>query len=88
MSILPHRQPGYELLQGHGIEVGAFNAPASVPEGCQVEYCDAQTREQALAYFPELKLEDLVEVSHICDLDNQGLSLFQNEQFDFVIFIM
>jgi len=50
-----------------------------------VEYCDAAPREETIRHFPELKLEDLVEVTTICDLDQDPLTPFQDAQFDFVI---
>ncbi|SEH07087.1 methyltransferase domain-containing protein [Candidatus Venteria ishoeyi] len=79
------RLAGYRLLRGDGLEMGAFNNPAQVPENCNMTYCDAVSREQALAYFPELTRDDLVDVQHICNLDTQGLSVFSDGQFDFVI---
>jgi len=86
MSIsLNHRQDGYNLLTGHGLEIGAFNQPAIIPAHCKIEYCDAQSREDAIQCFPELKVNDLVEVDYICDLDKEGLSLFEAAHFDFVI---
>lgn len=83
---LAHRPKGYALLRGHGLEIGALHQPAQVPEHCTVEYCDAESREQNLQYFPELKREDLVEVGTLCDMDRQGLAPFADDQFDFVIF--
>lgn len=80
-----HRAPGYALLGGQGIEIGAFHHPAPLPPGCQVAYCDALHREEAAKFFPEVKVEDLVEVTHLCDLDQDGLNIFSANQFDFVI---
>lgn len=82
---LNHRQAGYELLTGHGLEIGAFHQPAIIPSHCTVEYCDAQSREDVIQYFPELDLETLVHVDYICDLDQQGLSIFESNRFNFVI---
>jgi SAM-dependent methyltransferase len=82
---LNHRQHGYNLLTGQGLEIGAFNQPATLPAHCTIEYCDAQSKTEACRAFPELNSDDLVEVQHICDLDKQGLSIFENERFDFVI---
>lgn len=85
MSHLAHRQPGYDLLSGHGIEIGALHQPAAIPEHCHIEYCDAASREEAAALFPELDINSLVPVTYISDLDTQGLSIFEENRFDFVI---
>jgi 2-polyprenyl-3-methyl-5-hydroxy-6-metoxy-1,4-benzoquinol methylase len=86
MSHLIHRRAGYDLLIGHGLEIGAFHQPAIIPAHCTIEYCDAQSKEEAIKLFPELNINDLVDVHYICDLDKEGLSLFESERFDFVIF--
>lgn len=80
------RFKGYELLEGKGIEIGALNQAARIPSRCHVKYCDADTREDIIGFFPELKIEDLVPVDYVCDLDREGLHLFNNDMFDFVIF--
>ncbi len=85
MSHLTHRQAGYDLLTGQGLEIGAFHQPAVIPAHCTIEYCDAQSKEEAIKLFPELNINDLVNVHYICDLDKEGLSLFESEHFDFVI---
>ncbi len=82
---LIHRQAGYNLLTGQGLEIGAFNAAATLPAHCTIEYCDAQSKAEACRAFPELNSDDLVDVEHLCDLDTQGLSIFEAERFDFVI---
>ncbi|MCX8037785.1 MAG: methyltransferase domain-containing protein [Candidatus Sumerlaeia bacterium] len=81
----PHRLKGYQLLHGHGLEIGALNCPAPLPPGCTVEYCDVQSREESVARNPDLILDDLVEVQHLCDLDTEGLARFRDRAFDFVI---
>ena len=87
MSIhLAHRQAGYNFLKGAGLEIGAFHQPATIPKHCTIEYCDAHSKEEASQLFPELHIDDLVTVDYICDLDKQGLSIFEAERFDFVIF--
>ena len=80
------RFKGYELLKGQGIEIGALNQAARIPSDCSVKYCDANSREEIISFFPELKIEDLVSVDYLCDLDREGLYLFDNNLFDFVIF--
>ena len=82
---LNHRLAGYNLLMGEGLEIGAFHQPATIPAHCTIEYCDAQSKAEACRAFPELNIDDLVDVEHICDLDKQGLSIFDAERFDFVI---
>jgi hypothetical protein len=82
---LIHRQDGYNLLTGHGLEIGAFHQPTTIPAHCTIEYCDADSKEELIRYFPELSINALVDVNYICDLDKQGLSLFENERFNFVI---
>ena len=82
---LTHRQEGYELLSGNGLEIGAFHQPAIVPPQCTIEYGDAQSKEEVIKSFPELNIDDLVDVNYICDLDNDGLSIFEDKRFDFVI---
>ncbi|EIJ43413.1 methyltransferase family protein [Beggiatoa alba B18LD] len=84
---LKHRSAGYALLQGKGLEIGALNQPAQLPEPCSIEYADVASRETLVQAFPELQnqLNNFVVVNHYCDLDKQGLSPFANGQYDFVI---
>jgi len=80
-----HRLRGYQYLSGTGLEIGAFNLPAPLPKSCRVEYCDVLTRKQARQLFPEINTSTLVDVQYICDLDTQGLAIFKDNQFDFVV---
>lgn len=82
---LPHRQLGYNLLKGKGLEIGALHQPAKIPAHCQIEYADANSREDSIKFFPELKIEQLVKVDYLCDLDANGLDIFEDNRFDFVI---
>ncbi|MDM8564353.1 class I SAM-dependent methyltransferase [Candidatus Halobeggiatoa sp. HSG11] len=82
---LNHRQNGYSFLNGNGLEIGACHQPATIPDNCTIEYCDANSKEETVKLFPELDINTLVEVEHICDLDKDGLSIFPTEYFDFVI---
>jgi len=43
------------------------------------------SKEEAITLFPELNGQHLVKVDHICDLDQNGLSIFPDAHFDFVI---
>ena len=85
MSNLKHRLDGYELLKGNGLEIGALNQPAAIPPRCKIDYCDALPKEEAIKLFPELNVNDLVDVKYVCDLDKKGLSTFDENTFDFVI---
>lgn len=82
---LSHRDFGYRLLDGNGLEIGAFHQPAPLPQRCVVSYCDAVSREEAVKLFPELKFDELVPVQHIVDLDRDGLSAFADNSYDFIV---
>ncbi len=82
---LQHRSKGYAFLRGNGLEIGAFDQPAFLPSGCNVVYSDIISRNEAAEIFSEHKIDDLVDVQHICNLDKEGLSCFKEESFDFVI---
>ncbi|MDC0368882.1 class I SAM-dependent methyltransferase [Opitutales bacterium] len=82
---LQKRAEIYKLLHGKGIEIGPFEHPAKLPDQCSVEYCDVISTEEAKDLFPEVDHQNLVEIDHIIDLDQNGLSKFENEKFDFVI---
>ncbi|MEA3275269.1 MAG: methyltransferase domain-containing protein [Pseudomonadota bacterium] len=85
MQKLSHRNSGYALLKGQGLEIGALDAPAPVPARCVVEYCDAVSKEEAASVYSEVNSEHFVDVEYVCDLDTKGLSIFSTENFDFVI---
>lgn len=80
-----HRAPGYALLSGAGLEIGAFNEPAPLPEGCGIRYFDVIDTATARARFPEIDPRSLVEVEFTGDIDRGGLAQFRDGQFDFVI---
>lgn len=82
---MQHRQAGYRHLTGHGLELGALNAPARLPGGLRVEYVDCMSRDQALRAFPELQPEVVAPVDHVLDLDSDGLAPFPDASVDFVI---
>jgi SAM-dependent methyltransferase len=81
----PHRDIAYSMLSGRGLEVGALNFPAAVPVGCVMEYCDARTKEESAAIFPEVVSGSLVTVNHVVDLDTESLSGIPAAPYDFVI---
>lgn len=80
-----HRETGYRLLRGAGLEIGAFNAPARLAESVRVEYCDVIGRRRAAALFPEVPTASLADVDHVFDVDDEGLSRFGTGSQDFVI---
>ncbi len=82
---MDHRNLGYSLLAGHGIEIGALHNPAKVPDCCKVSYCDAMSADDARRSFPELAALPLVNVTHIVDLDRDALTAFADSSQDFVI---
>ncbi|MBX3726864.1 MAG: glycosyltransferase [Xanthomonadales bacterium] len=82
---MQHRQAGYRHLTGHGLELGALNAPARLPEGLRVEYVDCMSRDEALKVFPELPQAVVAPVDHVVDLDAVGLAPFPDASVDFVI---
>ncbi|MFA5113107.1 MAG: methyltransferase domain-containing protein [Candidatus Margulisiibacteriota bacterium] len=84
-SPLPHRDRGYELLRGEGIEIGALHQPARLPARCRVHYCDALPAAAAAELFPELDPHDLTPVEFILDLDTQGLAAFTDNRWDFAV---
>jgi SAM-dependent methyltransferase len=85
MVPLTHRENGYSVLSGSGLEIGALHEPAAIPPGAQVRYLDAVSETQAAALFPEIPRERFVKVSFLGDLDNDGLGQFGDGTFDFVV---
>lgn len=85
MGTAAHREPGYALLRGRGLEIGALHEPTPLPAGSSVEYFDVLTAEDVARWFPELQAARLVRVDHHGDLDRDGLSVFADGRFDFVI---
>jgi SAM-dependent methyltransferase len=85
MVPLNHRNIGYAMVSGNGLEIGALGEPAGLPGGAAVQYFDALTQDQAAALFREIPREKLVKVGFIGDLDNDGLDQFRDGTFDFVV---
>ena len=79
------REKLYTQLSGLGIEIGALEHPANLPESCQVKYCDVINTNKARELFPELNHLSLVEVDVLVDLDKSGLKEFEDESQDFII---
>ncbi|MCV6639021.1 glycosyltransferase [Candidatus Albibeggiatoa sp. nov. NOAA] len=85
-SPIAHRADAYQLLNGRGLEIGALHEPAEVPEHCEMEYCDANSRADLMAMFPELHGQEIVDPQHICNVDERGLEIFKDNTYDFVVF--
>ncbi|MEK7989557.1 MAG: glycosyltransferase, partial [Thiotrichaceae bacterium] len=85
-SPIAHRAGAYQLLSGLGLEIGALHEPAEVPEHCKMEYCDANSRADLMAMFPELHGQEIIDPQHLCNVDAQGLAIFKDNTYDFVVF--
>lgn len=85
MKFLALRQPGYDRLNGKGIEIGGFEHPAKVPHAEELIRCDRITTEEAARLFPELDACLLPRVDVVLDMDSEGLSLFPGESKDFIV---
>ncbi len=62
-----------------------MHCPASVPEHCTMEYCDALSKEQSAKLFPEIESALLVDVDYIVNLDAEVLTTHVKPLYDFVI---
>ncbi len=82
---MKHREEGYALLSGKGIEIGAFGEPAKLPSSCQVTYFDAIDPKSASERFPEIKTSELVPVDILGDVDKRDLRKLTPFSQDFVI---
>lgn len=82
---LGYRFDGYALLSGHGIEIGAMDHPANLPDHCEVGYVDALTPEQLRGLFRELGDAPFVEPDYLCDLDRDDLAALGEQGWDFVV---
>ena len=79
------REPGWALLSGHGLEIGALHEPAPIPSECTREFVDAIDRTRAMQLFPEIDHDTLIDPDHIRDLDKEGLNGLVDGSYDFVI---
>jgi SAM-dependent methyltransferase len=86
VRFLDKRSEGYSLLSGKGLEIGAFEHPAELPESCDVSYCDRYTMVEAQKLFPEVDCSKLVQPDYFIDVDQDGLQRFPDGVFDFLIF--
>jgi SAM-dependent methyltransferase len=73
-----------QYLYGSGIEIGALNLPARVPEGTVVKYVDSKPAERLIeTYRNEMHGHTVVPVDLVTDA--QTLDGVENESQDFVI---
>ena len=79
------RSEVYQTLSGKGLEIGAFEHPAELPNSCEVKYFDRISTEDARTLFPEVDFTSLNPIDYTGDLDRDGLAQFQSDSFDFVI---
>ncbi|MBT5909790.1 MAG: glycosyltransferase [Opitutae bacterium] len=75
----------YSLLRGNGLEIGAFEHPAIIPDYCKVKYCDVLHKNDAIKLFPEINEANLPEIDYIINLDETGLNDFSSNSYDFII---
>ena len=79
------RSEVYQTLSGKGLEIGAFEHPAELPNSCEVKYFDRISTDDARTLFPEVDYASLNPIDYNGDLDRDGLTQFQSDSFDFVI---
>ena len=66
-------------------EDGALHQPIPLPDGTDIVYFDALSREEAAERFPEISAESLVKPDYLGDMDTAGLTCFAASSLDFVI---
>ncbi len=82
---MKHRDEGYALLSGQGLEIGALHEPAPLPDACAVRYFDALSIDEAAERFPELDRNTLVDVDFVGNIDQRELRTLGEHSQDFVI---
>jgi SAM-dependent methyltransferase len=80
-----YRNRAYAKLRGKGLEVGALHQPAQLPSSAEVVYFDAQRKSEAVQLFKEIPAESIVDPHFVGNLDADGLMVFPDGTFDFVI---
>ena len=85
LLFLEMRKKGYLALQGKGIEIGAFEHPAKIPNAKELITCDRLSLERAQELFPEVNCSSMKEPDVLFDIDLDGLKPFANESIDFVV---
>ena len=56
-----------QYLTGNGMEVGALHNPVKVADGAKVTYVDTRSREELLAYYPEIQARGAIAVDLVTD---------------------
>ena len=83
-EILAHRQRiAAPYLSGHGIEIGALDAPTPLPRAARAHYVDFRTVAELAAQYPELDARAFVDVD-IVD-DGEHLDRIGDGSLDFLI---
>lgn len=85
---LDHRDIGYALLRGCGIEIGAGLCPARVPAPAQLRFCDLMSPAAWRQFFPEVCQTSLAQIpvpDWVVDIDREGLAFLADGSQDFVI---
>lgn len=80
-----HRNRAYQMLEGRGLEVGALHCPARIPSRCEIQYCDAHSKEESIKLFPEIEASLLVDVDYIVNLDEDRISEKVMPPYDFAV---
>jgi glycosyltransferase involved in cell wall biosynthesis/predicted SAM-dependent methyltransferase len=70
-------------LKGNGIEIGALDAPLTVPDSAKVRYIDRMFLQQLLAHYPHCSELNLVKIDIIGD--GEKLEFIKDSSQDFVI---
>ncbi len=82
---LLHRQVGYGLLQGEGLEIGALHEPAVLSSECRVQYLDIADEKTLQNNFRELDGQSITTPDWIGDIGLSPISDITGRTFDFVI---
>ena len=80
-----HRKMAFHILEGVGVEFGALGNPQLLSKNATVEYVDLISKEEAILKYPGVSKENLVDVTHICDIDKDGFKGIEDNSKDFVV---
>lgn len=82
---IQQRNKAYSVFKGNGLEVGAFEHLARLPEDCKTMYCDVISEKSAKELFPEIDVKTLKKVDFLVDIDQDGLKPFKSNSQDYLI---